>query len=257
MYDIPGVYRWIPDSDVYAIDVTVKAGGGGGASGMSHSTTTARLCGPGGGGGGVTINSRRYGMSGLRDGIDVVVGGGGTPGAAPAAVNGAWNPGNDGGFSAFGDLLRAEGGHGGGRTVGGADPDIGRGGDGGHAVMRGGRGGSYTLAPESTSSEVIRLLAGGGGGGRGAGYNASGGAVAASAGGTSGPVGMGNWRTLLAATHTSGDGGAGAPSASTAAGVGASPSGGGGGGAGGNPASAGSRGGDGEVIVIEYVREAE
>ncbi|BDB62343.1 glycine-rich domain-containing protein [Rhodococcus sp. RDE2] len=257
VYDIPGIYLWTPEERVYAFDVIVKASGGGGASGMSHSVTTSRLCGSGGGGGAITIANRRFSALDFLRETEIVVGAGGLGGASPSAADGAWNPGETGGFSAFGDVLRAEGGFGGGRALGNEQPDIAFGGDGGHGVLRGGKGASFVAAAPDTNSGIVRLLASGAGGGRGSGYNSSGSVLTATNGGRSGPQNVGaNWRTLLASTHTAGNGGAGANYAGPGY-DGQSPSGGGGGGAGGNPGTAGGRGGDGQVVVIEYLREPE
>ncbi|WP_442977165.1 glycine-rich domain-containing protein [Rhodococcus sp. 2G] len=163
VFDTPGVFQWIPGPHVYAFEPIVKAAGGGGASGMSHTTTTSRLCGPGGGGGAIAVGDRRLSALDFLRGVEITVGAGGAGGSAPAAVNGAWNPGTSGGFSAFGDVLRAEGGFGGGWALGIDQPDISFGGDGGHAILRGGKGGSFVTDPGITHSGIVRLLAAGGG----------------------------------------------------------------------------------------------
>ncbi|WP_373922173.1 glycine-rich domain-containing protein [Rhodococcus sp. LW-XY12] len=257
VFDTPGVFQWIPGPHVYAFEPIVKAAGGGGASGMSHTTTTSRLCGPGGGGGAIAVGDRRLSALDFLRGVEITVGAGGAGGSAPAAVNGAWNPGTSGGFSAFGDVLRAEGGFGGGWALGIDQPDISFGGDGGHAILRGGKGGSFVTDPGITHSGIVRLLAAGGGGGRGSGYNSSGEVRTATNGGSSGPNNIGaGWRTLLGPTHTAGHGGSGAFFAGAGY-DGQFPCGGGGGGAGGNPGTPGGRGGDGQVVVIEYIREPE
>lgn len=257
VYDTPGIHQWTPGPNAYAFDLIVKAAGGGGASGMSHSTTTSRLCGPGGGGGAIATNDRRLSALDFLRGVEITVGAGGTGGPAPDATNGAWNPGASGGFSAFGDVLRAEGGFGGGLAFGMDQPDISFGGDGGHGILRGGKGGSFVTEPENTDSGIVRVLAAGGGGGRGSGYTSSGAVRTATDGGRSGPDYIGSgWRLILGPTHTAGNGGPGANYAGPGY-EGQFPCGGGGGGAGGNPGTAGGRGADGQVVVIEYLREPE
>lgn len=254
VFSTPGVHLWSPPAGLYAAEVIVKGAGGGGGSGMSHATTNARRPGPGGGGGGVTL-SRRLSALDLEAGVPVTVGAGGAGGIVPAATDGAWTPGGDGGASLFGEFVRAEGGFGGGRRFGTDETSIAQGGYGGHAVIRGGHGASYAAEAQSSVSGIVRLLAAGGGGGRGAGYNAAGSAVLWTNGGASGPSGLGaNWRTAWAVTHVSGYGGAGAQTGAMGA-AGAFPAGGGGGGAGGAVGTAGGKGGDGQVVIIMFMRE--
>lgn len=253
IYNTPGTYTWEKDPLLHAIDVIVKGSGGSGASGMSHTTTNARQAGAGGGGGAVNTLDRIPARE-LPDTATVIVGTGGPAPAAPPSVDGAWTPGNHGGHSSFYGM-RAEGGLGGGWTFGADTPVPGVGGAGGLGVLRGGNGLGHTSNDFHTTNGVIGFLAGGGGGGRGAGYNATGGSLARTGGGTSSQqTGVsGTWRTTLALTHTSGNGSNGA-STGQPGDTGHSPSGGGGGGAGGNPGTAGGRGGHGLVLVIEYLR---
>jgi len=225
---------------------------------MSHATASAQQAGAGGGGGAVNVLNRRIPARELPDTAEVIVGAGGPSPVTPPAVDGAWTSGNHGGHSEFYDI-RAEGGRGGGWALNALEPLPGVGGAGGLGVLRGGNGLGHTSNDFHTTNGVIGFLAGGGGGGRGVGYNASGGALARSGGGTSSQqTGVaGTWRTAFAATHTAGNGSNGA-AAGLPGDTGHSPSGGGGGGAGGNPGTPGGRGGHGQVVVIEYLRtEAE
>lgn len=259
VFDAPGTFTWTADPALMAIDLIVIGAGGSGASGMSHSTALSRIAGPGGGGGATNATQKRLGRIQIGETVEVIVGAGGAAPVAPPATNGAWTPGNDGGHSAFGDLLRAEGGRGGGYEMGMPDPVITVGGAAGFGVMRGGRGGSATGTADggSTSSDIVRFLAGAGGGGRGAGQNPSGSPVARGLGGTASPTyGGGNWRTTLALTHRAGNGGTGATT-TVAATAGEVPGGGGGGGAGAAVGIVGAAGAHGRVIVIEYLRVEE
>lgn len=229
VFDTPGEHTWIRDRRLYAIDLIVVGGGGSGSSGMSHATAAQRRPGSGGGGGGVNITERRIGVGRIGDSELVVVGAGGAATGPPAPVDGAWIPGNDGGRSAFGGLLSAEGGRGGGWTYGALDARIGARGDGGYAVMRGGAGASYTgTAGVDTTSGIVRLLAGAAGGGRGAGFDAAGSAAAQTPGGisSSNPV-TGSWRSAFALMLRAGNGGAGGTTSVDAA-AGEAPGGGGG-----------------------------
>lgn len=117
--------RWYRPDGLLAVDVVLRGAGG------SGSTI--------GGGGGAAVDKRRILAMSLGDYVDIVIGVG--------------SIGMDGGRTAFGDVIAAEGG------IAGVN-----GGAGGLSYMRGGRGGTSGSPGESVTSDVVRLLAGGGGG---------------------------------------------------------------------------------------------
>ncbi|MFE5699984.1 hypothetical protein [Rhodococcus koreensis] len=234
---------WYKSPKLYAVELVLRGAGGGGASGVRHTLSANRQPGAGGGGGGAVRTDRRISAADLPDSVDVVVGTGGAQTATAPAGDWVWNPGNPGGASTFGDILRAEGGTGGG--PGGLNGQL-IPGAGGLSVMRGGNGGALGGDGESVSSGVVSLLAGGGGGGSG-GPNAGGNG---GSGGSSGLVPQGweypeFWKVLQS--------GGGAPGGTVATPIRTPgfPAGGGAGGYGGG--GAGSRGGHGLVTVIEYL----
>ncbi|WP_378736096.1 hypothetical protein [Nocardia brasiliensis] len=150
---------WHKPTDLESIEIIVRAGGGGG-----NATD--------GGGGGAAVHPRRIRASQLPDTIAITVGPGG-------------DLGNDGGTTAFGDLITAPPGL-------GAD----HGGTGGPSYIRGGNGGGPGQPGESVTSGVVALLAGGGGG-----------AGSGSTGGASGLVPAGTSRPVLWEAGQSGGGG--------------------------------------------------
>jgi len=212
-------------SDVRSIDVYCIGGGGGGGRGSLISTG-----GGGGGGGGGGYTNATMNAATLPATIAVVVGAAGDGGAAGVPVSA-------GGYSAFGDLLYANGGN------AGTNGNIGVGGTGGAVttlygnLYQGGPGTNGDLVTATDASNAYQGAPGGGGGG---GYNnGSGGAGAA-----------GSWRSL---TATGGGGAGGAAGASGAPGTTAGDSdvyfgpGYGGGGGGGALTDDGGNGGDGVV----------
>lgn len=241
---------WTKPDLLFAIEVCVRAAGGSGATGIVHATTTQRLPGPGGGGGAAVRSPRRILAHELADTVAITVGAGGAAPTTPGTANGAWNPGNNGGLSSFGDRLTATGGFGGGwqpqlliasSTVGGF---------GGWAPYRGGIGGASGAAGETVSLHDVDLLAGGGGGGSGSGYVGGVALPAYGAGGGSGLVLPGTSSPTYWQWTQSGGGGHGG-GFSTAAQAGGFPSGGGGGGEGGG--QLGAAGGAGCVSVMELL----
>ena len=257
IFDADDVYS--AGSDVRSIDVYVIGGGGGGGRGSFISGG-----GGGGAGGGGGFTNATMNASTLPDSISVTVGAagdGGGFGVAPTA----------GGYSAFGDLLYANGGN------VGANGSLGGGGAGGAVTTLYGnlyQGGAGTSGDFVTAADASNDYQGAPGGGGGGGYNnGSGGAGAA-----------GSWRSL---TATGGGGAGGAAGASGAPGSSAGDSdvyfgpgygggggggaltgdggdgadgvvggGGGGGGAigsGGTVAGVGGNGGAGRVIVVEHL----
>lgn len=212
-------------SDVRSIDVYCIGGGGGGGRGSIVSTGGG---GGGGGGGGYTYATMNAAT--LPATITVTVGAagaGGSPGVAATA----------GGYSAFGDLLYANGGNFG--TAG----SIGVAGVGGAVttlygnLFRGGLGTDGSLVTASDASNDYQGAPGGGGGG---GYNTGAGGAGAA----------GSWRAL---TATGGGGAGGAAGTSGSPGSTAGDSdvyfgpGYGGGGGGGATTDDGGDGGDGVV----------
>jgi len=212
-------------SDVRSIDVYCIGGGGGGGRGSIVSTGGG---GGGGGGGGYTYATMNAAT--LPATITVTVGAagaGGSPGFAATA----------GGYSAFGDLLYANGGNFG--TAG----SIGVAGVGGAVttlygnLFRGGLGTDGSLVTASDASNDYQGAPGGGGGG---GYNTGAGGAGAA----------GSWRAL---TATGGGGAGGAAGTSGSPGSTAGDSdvyfgpGYGGGGGGGATTDDGGDGGDGVV----------
>jgi len=256
VFDQPGIFTWERHPDLYAIELLVRGSGGGGASGMSHSTVTRRICGAGGGGGATNKPNRRYGAASIPDIVEVCIGAGGLGGAVPDMVDGAWNPGENGGITYFGDLLSAEGGFGGGRPLSG-DPNPLMPGPGGYGLMAGSSGTSASNTTRQGGTSIpLSFVRGGVGGSRGSGYTAAGGTASA------GPVtgndyGLtGQWKNAWALTHTNGKGGAGSTGTFPAS-PGVAPSGGGGGGAGGWPGTAGADGAPGRILVFEFLRDEE
>lgn len=188
IFDADDVYS--AGSDVRSIDVYVIGGGGGGGRGSFLSGG-----GGGGAGGGGGFTNATMNASTLPDSISVTVGAagdGGGFGVAPTA----------GGYSAFGDLLYANGGN------VGANGSLGGGGAGGAVTTLYGnlyQGGAGTSGDFVTAADASNDYQGAPGGGGGGGYNnGSGGAGAA-----------GSWRSL---TATGGGGAGGAAGASGAPG---------------------------------------
>jgi hypothetical protein len=212
-------------SDVRSIDVYVIGGGGGGGRG-----SLIHPGGGGGGGGGGGYTSATMNAATLPASVAVVVGAGGDGGASGS-------PATNGGYSAFGDLLYANGGN---LGTGGTVSFSGVG--GAVTTLYGNlyQGGPGTDGDLVSAADAVNDYQGAPGGGGGGGYNnGSGGAGAA-----------GSWRAL---TATGGGGAGGAAGASGAAGATAGDSdvyfgpGYGGGGGGGALTDDGGDGGDGVV----------
>jgi len=260
IFDADDVYS--AGSDVRSIDVYVIGGGGGGGRGSISSNG-----GGGGGGGGGGFTNATVNAATLPATIAVTVGAagvGGSNGGGPSLAT-------DGGYSAFGDLLYANGGNHGITGI------FGSGGAAGVVttlygnLYQGGPGSAGDLVTPPDAPNDYQGAPGGGGGG---GYN----------NGSGGAGGAGSWRSL---TATGGGGAGGAAGASGAPGSSAGDSdvyfgpgygggggggaltgdggdgadgvvggGGGGGGAigsGGTVSGVGGNGGAGRVIVVEHL----
>lgn len=237
---------WTKPPKLYAIELVIRGGGGGGASGVRHSVAANRWAGPGGGGGGAVHSQKRIRAEDIPDVVAVTVGPGGGPTAYAPAGDWGWIPGNHGGDSAFGEILHADGGLGGGWLLDLSDARAEVGGYGGFSVMRGGNGGTrLSPAGESVTSGVVSLLAGGGGGGAGGPSTGGVSGVGGKSGLSSGHLPV-FWQTCQ-----SGAGGVGGTTSNPTPGSGGFPAGGGGGGVGGGgPGLAGAAG---CVTVIEYL----
>ncbi|KXF56134.1 hypothetical protein AXA44_02560 [Rhodococcus sp. SC4] len=246
---------WHKPPNLFAIDLVLRGAGGSGASGVRRTDGGQRFPGAGGGGGGAVKTNKRIPAIRLPDAVVVTVGPGGGQTAVAGPNNWNWSAGHDGGDSSFGDILRAEGGQGGGQLNSGGG-DWNTGGAGGYSVMRGGRGGAYGAASgESVSSGVIALLAGGGGGGAGS-YAGTdyGGTSGQGPGGSSGFVPQGYQYPYLWQVAQSGGGAPGGTSVNRVRTPGF-PAGGGSGGFGGG--GEGGPGAAGLVTVIEYLIDEE
>ena len=275
---------WTKPSGAKVVEVYLFGAGGGGGSGRRDATQAVADGGGGGGGGGFTY--KKFQADALGTSETVVVGTGGTGGAAKT-TDGDGNIGSVGGDSTFGtNLLVAKGGGAGGAGVSGAAT----GGAGGVITQGdvtivggvGGAGGDSTDGSQGIDSTNVISARGGGGG---AGFDGANPESNGGAGGgfityyvkTGGTAGVGATATLVggnggAGSATSpnlliggvGGGGGGAHGINDSSGVnggsggaGGTPGGGGGGGSGkdgsytGN-SGAGAAGATGLVVIISY-----
>lgn len=239
VYTTPGTYTWTKPAGAKSVSLMLFGGGGGGASGGKNASQAAARVGGGGGAGGgyfhVVVPS-----SALESTETVIVGAGGTAGAA-RSTDGAGITGGAGGNSQFANF-RALGGVAGGGT-----------GSGGAAVQASNNGGSASGTGSAggggvPSSLTVAFQPGGPGGGGGGGILA--GTQTTSAGGGGGRNNVLNLAGGINGTvNNPGGNGAAAPTnyptpGSGGGGGGASVTGNGGnGGAGGYPAAGGGGGG--------------
>ena len=272
VYATAGTFTWTKPANAKAVEVHVISGGGGGAGGRKGGATSVA---PGGGGGaGGSYSMRSFAATVLGQNETIIVGAGGTGGAAQTNLNANGFLGGPGGNSSFGAWAATTGGLGA-QTVtpGSAVPGSAA---SARAMFLGGNGGtgSFGSTPGTNGVNSTAGSAGGGGGGGliltptiaiagGAGgvalasFIAGGQATAGTAGGGNGGAGP----AATANTSIPGSGGAGGGSSITAAnggngGAGGLYGGGGGGGGAGldavNNSGAGGNGAHGIVIVTTY-----
>lgn len=210
--------------------IVMVLGAGGGGAGASHTDTVGK----GGGGGGGAYAVSTFAAADLPGTVAVVVGAGGAGGAA------GLNPGAAGGYSEFGDHLRAYGGGGGGA---GAGTTSGGGGGG---------GGQFTVGAVGVVGTGATNGGAGGAGGGGMPNNAGVPAVGADGGAGSSTSAAGGAGVAGEAKPYGGGGGGGGSSSSTAANAapgGNAAFGGAGGGGGGTAQSGGYYGGFGGLSI--------
>lgn len=265
---------WTIDPNAKEVEVYMWSGGSGGGSGRSGATTLA-----GGGGGGAPANflyTKCLASTLTSSPYTVTIGAGGTGGTSVSAAITNGNPGNPGGTTSIGTALIVPGPTGGtGGTTTAAGSAVGSFYNLSGTAVATAQGGQGTATSGNGVSNAVFGWATGGAGGPG--YTAattrtgnSGGLIVNLAGttlasggtggaNTGGAGGAGN--TLAGPYVISGGTGGGAGGqdgniVSGAGGAGAQPGGGGGGGAGslsGSASGAGGNGGDGRIIIIEYL----
>jgi len=225
-----GTVNWTVPNGVTSIQVLTVGGGGGGGGGSRVNVDGYRGSG-GGGEGGEAKYAASYSVTGGASAA-VIVGNGGTSGAANNASGGFGSIGGNGGASSFNGANSSAGGVGGGAMT--AENQLNSGGDGGGLI-----GSCNSSVSQSSSGSSNNYFAGcndfeGSGGGAGAGGNGGNGSDIGGPGGNGGAGGVGLSYAITDATiFFGGGGGGGGTSGSTSslsgsAGVGGNDGGGGG-----------------------------
>jgi hypothetical protein len=196
---------WTKPAGAVAVDVVVISAGGGGASGRKAGVSSQASGGGGGGGGSYSMRNISAALLGATEAV--IVGTGGTGGAAVTvnATNG--NAGAAGGNSSFGNWIQVSGGGGAGIVTTASGP---AGASSSARAMFQGANGSAGGAGAGVLSSGSNITVGGAGGGAGGGLPAS-----ATVGftGSAGGTQLGSWITGgTASGGTIGGNGASAPS---------------------------------------------